>query len=169
MSLHVCFSKENSQSWKAVSSTFKKISKWNPQILKNKSFSACLLGFVRKDGERKEEGRTLLSLHGGKSSWCQWRFGNVRNVEVIWTGVLVVNLEESQKQLVFWRIYSQTERQSKTGEIGSIIACVRNQIQASQQSQQCLIHVSSHWKDITVFLKLNSMNSSREASFYTEK
>lgn len=34
LSLHVCFSKENSQSWKAMSSTLKKIRKWNPQILK---------------------------------------------------------------------------------------------------------------------------------------
>lgn len=48
--------------------------------------------------------------------------------------VLVVNLEQSQKQLICWRIYSQTERQSKAVEIGSIIAYVRNQMQVSQQS-----------------------------------
>lgn len=48
--------------------------------------------------------------------------------------VLVVDLEQSQKQLIYWRIYSQTERQSKAVEIGSIIAYVRNQMQVSQQS-----------------------------------
>lgn len=48
--------------------------------------------------------------------------------------VLVVNLEQSQKQLVYWSIYSQTERDKAKQEIGSIIAYVRNQMQASQQS-----------------------------------